>query len=64
MNRDELAYRPHIRNGADEPQWPSPTRLFEVLGVGLVALGFDGFTLPDAPKVPVSKKRHRPRKPR
>jgi hypothetical protein len=54
----------HSEIGGDEPNWASLIRLMEVLGVGLVALGFEGLTLPDPPTVPVSKKRHRPRKPR
>jgi hypothetical protein len=39
------------------------TQLVEVLGIGLVALGFEGFPMPLAPEPPAVRKSHRPRTP-
>jgi transcriptional regulator with XRE-family HTH domain len=72
MSKVELVRRSGLRlntihyseTGREEPQWASLTWLIEVPGVGLVALGFEGFPLPEAPELPAVGKRHRPRKPR
>jgi transcriptional regulator with XRE-family HTH domain len=72
MTKEELARRSGLdRNtihdyetGQTEPIWPRLTRLIKVLGVGLVALGFERFSMPAPPELLAAKNRHRPRKPR
>jgi hypothetical protein len=52
----------YYETGATAPKWSSLTPLVKVPGVGLVALGFEGFAMPTPAEPAKSKKRPRARK--